>query len=84
MKNIREEWLTSNGVFETLRTYDNQPFALEEHLSRLALGMDELGIQNVELSVIRGEIAKELSATPQSQGHLRIVVSDGEIGRAHV
>ena len=84
MKTIREEWLTSNGVFETLRTYDNQPFALEEHLSRLALGVDELGIRNVDLSVIRGAIAKELSVTPQSQGHLRIVVSDaGEISILH-
>ena len=34
------------GFFETFRTYDGEPFLLEEHLKRLQLALDEFRIDN--------------------------------------
>lgn len=70
-----ENWLNADGVFETLRTYENLPFALGLHLERLERGMREIGIVGIGRRLIELEVAKELLANSNTSGHLRIVVS---------
>ena len=41
-------FLYGDGVFETLRTYRSVPFALEEHMDRLAASARAIGIASSE------------------------------------
>lgn len=71
----RESWLSADGVFETLRTYENLPFALHLHLERLNEGLKESGIDGVSIAKVEEEIGIELAKNPKSSGHLRIVIT---------
>lgn len=73
----KESWLTADGVFETLRTYENLPFVLERHLERLERGINEIGIIGASRCEVEREIKNELTRSPNSSGHLRIVVNRG-------
>ena len=37
--------LLGQGVYESLRTYEREPFAVARHLARLAAGLERLGIE---------------------------------------
>ncbi|MEY4163715.1 MAG: hypothetical protein RLZZ79_667 [Actinomycetota bacterium] len=77
-------WLDSAGIFETLRTYGNRPFALDRHLRRLDLGLSELGIASPGRMVITEAIALLLEREPFPNGRIRIVVAgDGSWSITH-
>jgi branched-chain amino acid aminotransferase len=74
---LRDDGLyRGDGVFEVIRLYDGQPFALEDHLDRL-----ERSGAAVELEVDRGaleaEIAALLAEAGEIDGQLRLIVTRG-------
>jgi branched-chain amino acid aminotransferase len=80
----QESWLTADGVFETLRTYENLPFALDLHLERLERGIKEIGIIGVDRGEVESEVENELLRSHHSSGHLRIVVNrSGKVAITH-
>ena len=74
MKLIDESWLDAEGVFETLRTYQNAPFGFELHLERMNRGINELKIPAPSDVEIEGKVNEYLANHPQDSGHLRIVI----------
>jgi branched-chain amino acid aminotransferase len=69
-------FLYGEGLFETLRTYQGKPFALDEHVERLASGAKKLRISvNFPLSVIKEEIQAGLSLVSEGDSVIRIVLS---------
>ncbi|OKL36046.1 aminodeoxychorismate lyase [Domibacillus mangrovi] len=71
------------GVFETFRTYNGQPFLLDEHLVRLNESLREL---NIDLQLNRSTVEKMLTMLFEANGwenaYIRLNVSAGnsEIG----
>lgn len=79
-----ESWLDAAGVFETLRTYDNKPFALAEHLERLQRGINDLGISAPSIEKIKDETYLHLESNRHESGHLRLVVDSlGHLSISH-
>ena len=70
--------LLGDGVFETLRTYENRVFALHQHLERLKLGLNAIEVEEFDLARLREGIEEILVNEPFPSGALRIsVYSDG-------
>ena len=65
-----------DGVFETCKVVDGQPFALSRHLRRLARSAAGLALPEPDESVLRDGIAQLLSAEPEA-GRLRITYTGG-------
>lgn len=74
MKVIDEPWLDAEGVFETLRTYQNAPFGFALHLERMNRGINELKIPAPSDVEIEAKVNEYLANHPQDSGHLRIVI----------
>jgi branched-chain amino acid aminotransferase len=70
--------LRGDGAFEVLRLYDGRPFALEEHLARLARSAESLRLP-LDLDAIRTDAERLLAAAGSRPEHgcLRIVVTRG-------
>jgi branched-chain amino acid aminotransferase len=70
--------LRGDGAFEVLRLYGGRPFALEEHLERLARSAANLRLP-LELDAVRADAARLLDAAAgePDPGALRIVVTRG-------
>ncbi len=66
-----------NGVFETLKVVDGQPFALTRHLDRLARSADGLGLPKPDLERVRRAVSEVLSGWDQPTGRLRITLTGG-------
>lgn len=82
-KSITSEYITDSvvlgdGVFETLRTYHNQVFALERHLRRMAFGLEQIGVSEFDQTAINNSVNQILRDEPLESGALRIsLYSDG-------
>jgi branched-chain amino acid aminotransferase len=73
-----DSFLLGDGVFETIRTYSNRPFALAEHLQRLAMGAAEIVAPLPDTEKMSSAISELLEREPLNSGRLRIVYgSDG-------
>lgn len=73
------------GLFETFRTYDGEPFLLDQHLDRLNDGCSVLGISHMaEPDQVRKEVARLLGANGLKDAYIRYSVSAGvhELGLA--
>lgn len=70
--------LRGDGVFEVIRLYAGRPFALEDHLRRLAGSAANLRLE-IDLGAVRAEIAALLAAADPSElnGVLRLVLTRG-------
>ena len=70
-------YLYGSGLYETLRTYRTRPFALEEHLERLAEGVAALEWGQAPL----GEMANAMRALAErrapEESYLRLAVGPG-------
>ena len=66
-----------DGVFETLRTYDRRPFALDLHLARLARSAAGLGLPVPPEATIREAVGAVLDAAGAGEIRLRITVTGG-------
>jgi len=70
-------FLLADGLFETLRVYDGQPFMLEAHLARLAQGAAALGLPMPPTEVIARAAGETLGANGFRQASLRITLTRG-------
>lgn len=79
-------WLMGDGAFESLRTYDSKPFALQRHLERFEETIKRMEMAPPDLQVIRKGITELIAANPcRPFGRLRITaLSDGSVVITHV
>lgn len=76
-------FLYGDSVFETVRTYSGLPYALREHLGRLASSADRVGIQ---LPISLGQFEEEVrlvverAGNPESYIRLMVTRGSGELG----
>jgi branched-chain amino acid aminotransferase len=73
-----EGLIRGDGVFEVIRVYDGQPFALEEHLTRLERSAANLRLP-LDLEAVRSETHRLLAhaGAGPAHGQLRIMVTRG-------
>jgi branched-chain amino acid aminotransferase len=73
-----EGLLRGDGVFEVIRLYDGQPFALEEHMRRLERSAANLRLP-VDLEAVRADTWRLLAHAGTGPEHelLRIVITRG-------
>ncbi|MEU0375146.1 aminodeoxychorismate lyase [Streptomyces sp. NPDC006283] len=66
-----------DGIFETVKAVDGQPFALTRHLERLARSAKGLGLTEPDLDEVRHACTAVLAANPMPLGRLRITYTGG-------
>jgi branched-chain amino acid aminotransferase len=73
-----EGLLRGDGVFEVIRVYDGQPFALDEHLTRLERSASNLRLP-VDVEAVRADARRLLAHAGVGPDHelLRIVLTRG-------
>jgi branched-chain amino acid aminotransferase len=71
-------FLYGDSVFETLRTYAGRPYALDEHLARLAWSASRVFIElPVTQSVLREEVKRTLASVDNAESFIRVMVTRG-------
>jgi branched-chain amino acid aminotransferase len=74
-------FLYGDSVFEVLRTYNGVPFAMEEHLARLARSAERTLIRlPVTLPELRAETEAVLKTAGYAESLVRIMISRGTAG----
>jgi branched-chain amino acid aminotransferase len=66
-----------DGVFETVKATDGEPFALTRHLDRLARSARGLGLPAPDLAEVREACTAVVEANPMPLGRLRITYTGG-------
>ncbi|GAB3261480.1 aminodeoxychorismate lyase [Nocardioides dilutus] len=66
-----------DGVFETIKLYDGQPFALQLHLDRLARSAEGLGLVEPDQDAVRQGISEVLAGTSWPMARLRVTYTAG-------
>jgi branched-chain amino acid aminotransferase len=67
-----------DGVFETVKVVDGEPFALTRHLARLARSAKGLGLDAPEEPRVRRAVADLLEGERLPLGKLRITLTAGD------
>jgi branched-chain amino acid aminotransferase len=81
--------LVGDGVFETLRVYDGEPFAWRRHHERLVHSGQGLGLAVPDSTTLRAAADAVLDANALREGRLRLTITGGpaplgsERGDAH-
>jgi branched-chain amino acid aminotransferase len=70
-------FLYGDSVYEVLRTFGGRPFALEEHLDRLAHSAHGLEMALPPRAAIRAAVEETLAAAGEPEAYIRIVVTRG-------
>jgi len=76
-------FLYGDSVFETVRTYGGKPFALDEHLERLARSASLVAIElPVDLPTLASEVRRAVAEASNPESYVRIMVTrgSGELG----
>ncbi|MFZ1362138.1 MAG: aminotransferase class IV [Candidatus Nanopelagicales bacterium] len=80
--NVSQRAFTSgDGIFETLKVIQGEPFALTRHLKRLSEGARRMRIELPHLADLAGQVRETVSANSERTGpdaRFRITVSAGE------
>ncbi len=71
-ESLTDAVLLGDGVFETLRTYENRTYGFDRHIERLRSGLVEIGIANFDLEPVVGSIKRILIEEALPSGALRI------------
>ena len=72
-----EGLLRGDGVFEVMRLYDGRPFALDDHLERMARSAANLGCRSTS-GAVRADIDALLEAArPEATACVRVLVTRG-------
>jgi branched-chain amino acid aminotransferase len=71
-----EGLLRGDGVFEVVRLYGGRPFALEEHLERMARSAAAVRLA-LDLDAVRDDVAAILAEAAPADGALRVLVTRG-------
>ena len=66
-----------DGVFETMRVYDDEPFAMRRHLDRLARSAAGLGLTLPSRSLLERAVREVVAATALPDGRVRLTVTAG-------
>ncbi|GAA2783162.1 aminodeoxychorismate lyase [Streptomyces rameus] len=66
-----------DGVFETVKAADGEPFALTRHLDRLTRSARGLGLPDPDHDEVRRACTAVLEANPMALGRLRITYTGG-------
>jgi branched-chain amino acid aminotransferase len=66
-----------DGVFETLRVYDGQPFAVRRHLDRLERSAKGLGFSVPSRDLLERALHEVVSASRLSSARVRLTVTSG-------
>lgn len=78
-------WMAGSGVFETIKTVDNMPWALARHMRRVVASAQTKGIKLPSEDQIRSGVELLLSDQRFSQGVLRLSFGeDGNWSAAHL
>jgi branched-chain amino acid aminotransferase len=71
-------FLYGDAVFEALRTYSGEPFALDEHVARLHRSADSVLIpMPVTEGVLAGEVRAAVEAAGNPESYVRVVLTRG-------
>jgi branched-chain amino acid aminotransferase len=68
--------IRGDGVFEVVRLYDGQPFALDDHLQRMQRSADGLRLA-LDVDALRADIATMLAARSDGDDLLRVLATRG-------
>jgi branched-chain amino acid aminotransferase len=71
-----EGLLRGDGVFEVIRVYAGRPFALDEHLARMASSAERLRLP-LDVDGVRADVATLLAAGPEVEGCIRVLATRG-------
>lgn len=72
-------FLYGDSVFETIRTYRGRPFALEQHLARLARSAELVFIElPVPLATLEAEVRQTLAESGNDESYVRVMITRGE------
>jgi branched-chain amino acid aminotransferase len=71
-----EGLLRGDGVFEVIRVYAGRPFALDEHLARMAGSAERLRLP-LDVDGVRADVATLLAAGPEVEGCIRVLATRG-------
>jgi branched-chain amino acid aminotransferase len=72
-------FLYGDSVFDTLRTYGGEPFALDEHLARLARSAEKVAIAlPIDLATWNQEVRHAIQAAKNPESYARIILTRGE------
>jgi branched-chain amino acid aminotransferase len=71
-------WMIGNGVFETIKTVENKPWALSRHMRRAVASAQQLGLRIPAEDLVRNSVEDLLETHQHANGLLRL--SFGENG----
>jgi len=71
-------WMIGNGVFETIKTVENKPWALSRHMRRAVASAQQLGLRIPAEDLVRNSVENLLENQQHAHGLLRL--SFGENG----
>ena len=71
-----EGLLRGDGVFEVVRLYGGQPFAMDEHLARMASSAANLRLQ-IDLGAVQADVDALLGAAGEPDAALRMLFTRG-------
>src|SRR4051794_8800441 len=71
-----EGFLRGDGVFEVIRLYAGRPFALDDHLARLASSAGNLRLP-LDLDAVRADVEALVEANDEPEAALRVVITRG-------
>lgn len=66
-----------DGVFETLKVIDGQPFAMRRHLERFDRSASALGLEPADHDLVRKAAGEVIAANHVVEGRLRITLTGG-------
>jgi len=65
-------WMMGNGVFETIKTVENKPWALSRHMRRAVTSAQQLGLQIPTEDLVRNSVENLLDTQQHAHGLLRL------------
>ncbi len=72
-------FLYGDSVFETIRTYDGRPFALDEHLNRLARSAAMVYIpMPCSLEQLQEEVEEAIALAGHPEAYVRVMITRGQ------
>ncbi len=71
-------FLTGDGVFESLAVHKGKPFALDSHLARLVRSAEGIGLEPIDVDLVRQALMAVVEANQLSEAAVRITVTAGE------
>ncbi len=71
-----EGLLRGDGVFEVMRLYGGRPFALEDHLTRMARSAENLRL-DLDEAAVRADLQTLVEANDEPEAALRLLVTRG-------